>query len=230
MPTKSSVPHDAPRIRIALLESEPIRLDGFEALFADLPRYEFVATDVRGLIQDATIRIALVDLHQSAQTLHVVSSIRAARPDVRQIVMGSSTDEEVVLSALAAGAKAYLDDASTFEQVEQALEVVGQGSIWAPRHILSRLIDRLLASSSGLNSSSSRLLTPREEQVLNLLLGGKSNQEIADRLGISCRTVKSHVARLLRKTGADNRIGLSLMAVARSLLTSSAACKDEGKV
>lgn len=212
--------------RIGLLESEPIRIDGFRALFEAVPHFEVVGTDLKGLIEDPKVSLAVVDLHNSPHTLDVVNAIRAARPEVRQAVMGPSEDEEVVLRAIAAGAKAYLDASATFEQVEQALTVVEQGSIWAPRRILSRLIDRLLPGAEGLRSSNGQLLTPREEQVLQLLLAAKSNQEIADRLGIQRRTVKAHIARLLRKTGADNRISLSLMAVAHSLLSRDAPAES----
>ncbi len=61
-------------------------------------------------------------------------------------------------------------------------------------------------------------MTDRERQVLELILQARSNREIAHQLGIEERTVKAHVGRLMRKTGADNRIDLSMRALNRSLL------------
>ncbi len=62
-------------------------------------------------------------------------------------------------------------------------------------------------------------LTPREEQVLKLILMAHSTREIARQLGIEQRTVKAYIARLMRKTGSDNRVKLSVSAVSQSLLS-----------
>ena len=96
--------------------------------------------------------------------------------------------------------------------------MVTGGSIWAPRRLLSKLIDRLLkVPHSGLTSAGPHL-TGRERQVLELVLMARSNREIARQLGIEERTVKAHVGRLMRKTGADNRTELSMRVLNRSLL------------
>ena len=87
-----------------------------------------------------------------------------------------------------------------------AIEVVTGGSIWAPRRLLSKLIDRLLKVPDPAISHANPHLTDREKQVLDHILEARSNREIAQQLGIEERTVKAHVGRLMRKTGADNRI------------------------
>jgi DNA-binding NarL/FixJ family response regulator len=91
---------------------------------------------------------------------------------------------------------------------------VVSGSIWAPRKLLSRLIDRLLGVPvSGSGGLGALQLTARERQVLDLILLARSNREIARQLGIEERTVKAHVGRLMRKAGAENRIELSIKAL-----------------
>jgi len=102
--------------------------------------------------------------------------------------------------------------------VRQAIEVVTGGSIWAPRRLLSKLIDRLLKVPDSSLTSGAPHLTMREKQVLDLILMARSNREIARQLGIEERTVKAHVGRLMRKTGADNRIELTMCALNRPLL------------
>jgi len=87
------------------------------------------------------------------------------------------------------------------------------GDIWVPRRVLSRLIDRLLTISESSFADTSPHLTDREQEVLDLILMARSNREIAAKLGIEERTVKAHVGRLMRKTGADNRIELSVRAL-----------------
>jgi DNA-binding NarL/FixJ family response regulator len=97
---------------------------------------------------------------------------------------------------------------------------VTAGSIWAPRRLLSKLIDRLLKVPDSAPQAQGPQLTSREQQVLGLILMARSNREIAEQLGIEERTVKAYVGRLMRKTGADNRIKLSMSALNRSLIPS----------
>ena len=98
------------------------------------------------------------------------------------------------------------------------------GSIWAPRYLLCRLIDRLLEIPQVSPAIQDPQLTVREQQVLELLLKAHSTREIASQLGIEQRTVKAYVGRLMRKTGSDNRIKLSISALKLSLLP-----REEGR-
>lgn len=80
------------------------------------------------------------------------------------------------------------------------------------------MIDRLLKGPNVAQIASGLQLTQREQQVLELILGAHSTREIASQLGIEQRTVRSYIGRLMRKTGADNRIKLSMSALRRSLV------------
>jgi DNA-binding CsgD family transcriptional regulator len=90
-----------------------------------------------------------------------------------------------------------------------AIGVVVSGNICAPRRVLCRLIDRLLKVSDSSLANASPQLTPRENQVIDLILLARSNREIARNLGIGIQTVTAHVGRLMRKTGTVNRINLA---------------------
>jgi DNA-binding CsgD family transcriptional regulator len=72
-------------------------------------------------------------------------------------------------------------------------------------------------------------LTPREEQVLKLIMMARSTREIARQLGIEQRTVKSYIARLMRKTGADNRVKLSVSVISYTLLAEASSKRREIK-
>jgi DNA-binding NarL/FixJ family response regulator len=211
-------------IRIGVVSGEPIRLAGLKSIF-DLPaeqgqpRLLAVEGAMPELLADPSLEYLVVDLHASSGALAVLEPIRRLRPNLRLIVIGPEGDEELVLSSIVAGARAYLDLMAGPEVVRQAVNVVTSGSIWAPRRLLSRLIDRLLNVSDSSLTNGEPQLTAREQQVLKLILLARSNREIAAELGIEERTVKAYVGRLLRKTGADNRIKLSMSALNRSLLT-----------
>jgi DNA-binding NarL/FixJ family response regulator len=82
------------------------------------------------------------------------------------------------------------------------------------------VLARLLEASAGerRNATPEPKFTEREAQVLQLLVAGRPNREIAEALGIDAATVKAHVGRLMRKMGVDNRIALSVQAVNRNLV------------
>jgi len=210
-------------IRIGLLAAEPIRVAGLASIF-DQPaeqgkaRLVSVVGSLPELLALANLKYLVVDLHSSGCGLEALETIRQTRPDMRSIVIGPKDDDELVLRAITAGARAYLDLTADPPVVRSAIEVVTSGSIWAPRRLLSSLIDRLMGVPKVTHSVTGPELTLREQQVLELLLMAQSTREIAARLGIEQRTVKAYIGRLMRKTGADNRVKLSMSVLNRSFL------------
>ncbi|HUA99345.1 MAG TPA: response regulator transcription factor [Terracidiphilus sp.] len=208
-------------IRIGIISDEPIRLAGLTSVFDQpgkegRPPLQPVSGHLQELLSNRTVEYLLVDLHSSLG-IEALETIRRLRPDLRMIVIGPAGNEELVLESIMAGARAYLDLKASPETVFQAIEVVTEGSIWAPRKLLSRLIDRLLKPMDTSMSEMASGLTVRERQVLELIMMARSNREIAEQLGIEERTVKAYVGRLMRKAGADNRIKLSMSALSLSL-------------
>lgn len=220
-------------IRIGILTAEPIRVAGLVSIF-DLPategqaRLEPVVSTLAELTAQDTLKYVVIDLHATDGALDQLEAVRRARPEMRSIVIGPEGDDELILNAITAGARAYLGLRAGPEMVRQAIEVVTSGSIWAPRRLLSRLIDRLLQVPKVTRKMPAPELTQREQQVLELLLMAHSTREIASRLGIEQRTVKAYIGRLMRKTGADNRVQLSMSALSRSLLQKKGPRKLSG--
>ena len=215
---------NAPIIRIGLPAGEPVRLEGLTSIFdiKSLPGQAKLAPIIgtlAELLANPVLEFLVIDLNSSTGGLELLEAVRRDRPGIRQIVIGPAQDDELVLDAIVAGARAYLDSSASPETVRQAIEAVVGGSIWAPRRLLSKLIDRLLAVPESSMTTAPLRLTAREMQVLELILLAKSNREIARQLGIEERTVKAHVGRLMRKTGAENRIELSVRALNRALIT-----------
>ncbi len=199
-------------IPLGVVSSDPIRTEGLLALFENHPRVSAVSAELRTLLETETIRYILLDVSFTDAWLDTLFFVRRLRPDMRQIVLGPSGDEDLMQRAVIAGGRAYLDHRCETEQVLMALDAVLQGSIWAPRRILSSLIDRLLVGPITSQKDHFDRLSPREKQVLNCILEARSNREIAEDLGIEERTVKAYVSSLMRKTGAQNRVALSMLA------------------
>jgi DNA-binding NarL/FixJ family response regulator len=120
-----------------------------------------------------------------------------APPPVPTLALFSGNEDEVI-RLLQRGYRGYLGPTEPVERLKLALEALRRGEIWASRELLTRTLGSLAAPQ----------LTDREQEVLELLASGLSNRSIAERLGISERTVKAHVSNLFDKHGVRNRTEL----------------------
>jgi DNA-binding NarL/FixJ family response regulator len=221
----SSLSKDKP-IRIGLLTDEPLRLEGLAGIFEERPAAGFAPlTPVFGnldqLLSDRKLTFLVVDLNVFPNGVGAIEDICRRRPEMRLIVIGPEASEKLIMDLVLAGARAYLDLKASPRTVRQAIDEVTSGSIWAPRRLLAKLIDQLLAVSDASLTNGPPHLTERELQVLELILTARSNREIAQQLGIEESTVEAHVGRLMRKTGADNRVNLLMRASDATLLQST---------
>lgn len=210
-----------PHIRIAVVESDPLRFVGFRALFDAEDDLELMSATVADLSNRQDVDLVLLGSRNGQNLFDVMASLKAARPDLRIIVTGTGADDETILKAVAAGAKGYVDEAASPAEFVQAIRMVNQGSVWAPRRVLSIFIERVTSSPGRIFPAGRVTFTDREKEVLELLVAGRSNKEIGAALGIEERTVKAHVAKLMRKVGVQNRIALSVHAITHSLVTSA---------
>ena len=209
-----------PKIRVAVVESDPLRFIGFRALFDDEPDFELASASIQEIATRSDVDLILLGSRGGQNLFDMMASLKASRPDLRILVTGTGADDETILKALAAGAKGYVDEAASPQEFTTAIRIVNQGSVWAPRRVLSTFIERVTASPGRIFPAGRVTFTDREKEVLELLVAGRSNKEIGSSLGIEERTVKAHVAKLMRKVGVQNRIALSVHAITHSLVTS----------
>src|SRR5471030_2661281 len=214
-----AAPAKKPLIRIAVVESDPLRFVGFRALFDTESDFELISSTLPDISALQSIDLVLLGNRNGQNLFDLMASLKASRPDLRIIVTGSGMDEETILKAIASGAKGYVDEDASPKEFVQAIRIVHQGSVWAPRHVLSMFIERVSSSPGRIFPAGRVTFTDREKEVLEMLVAGRSNKEIGSALGIEERTVKAHVAKLMRKVGVQNRIALSVHAITHSLVT-----------
>src|SRR5436190_2704834 len=163
-----AVPSRTNRIRIAVVESDPLRLIGLRTVFDSESDLEVTAATLEELNR-MDVDLVLLGSRSKHNLFDRMAGLKAARPGLRIIVTGSGADDETVLKALAAGAKGYVDEASTPAEFVQAIRAVNQGSVWAARRVMSLFIDRV--SASGRIFPAGRVtFTAREKEVLELLV------------------------------------------------------------
>lgn len=218
-----AAPAKKPMIHIAVVDSDPLRFIGLRSLFDSEPDLELTASTLEELPRLQNVDMVMLGNRTSGSgsIFDVMASLKAIRPDLRIIVSGTGADDETILKALAAGAKGYVDEAANAAEFVQAIRVVHQGSVWAPRRVMSIFIDRVTSSPGKIFPAGRVNFTDREKEVLELLVAGRSNREIGQALQIEERTVKAHVAKLMRKVGVQNRIALSVHAITHSLVGNS---------
>lgn len=195
--------------RIVLLNFEPIRIAGFRDIL-ERGSYTVVAGQPPSLVKDGEFDLAIVALRDRELTRELVMTLKVWRPQMRIVVMSPHANDETIVSMISSGARGWLEDAATPEQLLQAVDVVLHGSVWAPRRVLNLLLNRVLEGKRPAPRPRMRF-TEREQDVLRQLVLARSNREIAQALSIREQTVKSYIARMMRKVGVDNRIALSIL-------------------
>ncbi|HKB90494.1 MAG TPA: hypothetical protein VKC60_08255, partial [Opitutaceae bacterium] len=163
-----------PTVRIAVVESDPLRFIGLKSLFDSERDLELIAASLAELGPRHDIDLVLLGNRVGHNLFDVMAGLKAARPDLRIIVTGSGADDETILKALAAGAKGYVDEAGTPAEFVQAIRIVNQGSVWAPRRVLSIFIERVTSSPGRIFPAGRVTFTDREKEVLELLVVGRS--------------------------------------------------------
>jgi len=200
---------DHPKLveRIGVVATDPLRVLGLKAIFDDSAR-EMVQLSVPGALDDANLSLVLIDAECTDHLFELMATFRQVRPQLKLIVLGNQASPEYIERVIGTGAKGYLSLNASEAELRTAIEMVRDGSVWAPRKVLSRLLD--CQRGGGLSPGARPHFTPRERQVLDLLRDGQSNREIAASLGIDESTVKAHLGRLMRKVGVSNRIALTV--------------------
>src|SRR5580765_8867952 len=118
-----TAPARKPAIRVAVVESDPLRFVGFRALFDSEPDFELVSAALADISMMQDIDLVLLGNRSGQNLFDVMAGLKAARPDLRIIVTGSGADDETILKALAAGAKGYVDEAASPAEFIQAMRI-----------------------------------------------------------------------------------------------------------
>jgi DNA-binding NarL/FixJ family response regulator len=210
-------------LKLGLVATDPLRILGLQTIFSEEgvkgSPVEIIPLSVPGALDASGVSLILVDAACTDHIFELLATFRRTRPHLRLIVLGLEEDHEYIQRIIGAGAKGYLAHTARPSEVRLAIEIVQDGSAWAPRKVLANLLD-LSSAEERRAAVDEPKFTERESEVLRLLVEGHPNRVIAGELGIDLATVKKHVGALMRKVGVKNRIALSVQVVNRRLLPS----------
>ena len=166
----------------------------------------------RAALAEKEVDLAVVDLGlPDGDGVELVPDVRAANPDAAVLILTAVTDRRHLARAIEAGAAGVLNKAAALDEI---LGTVRRAAAGEALHSARELMDLLeLLRDAGRAREEERRakaaldrLTPREREILQLLAEGLSDKEIAERLYLSGKTVRSHVASILTKLGVDSRL------------------------
>src|SRR5579863_10545074 len=130
-----------PAERVGVVATDPLRVLGLKAIFSEALQLEIVHLSVPGALDDANLGLVLIDAGCTPHLLELISTFRHARPLLKLIVLGNESSQEYIQRVIGAGAKGYLALTASEAEIRMAIDTVRDGSVWAPRKVLARLLD-----------------------------------------------------------------------------------------
>ncbi|HTT92543.1 MAG TPA: response regulator transcription factor [Acidimicrobiales bacterium] len=205
-------------MKVLVADDQRVVREGLATIVGALPGVEVVGLAADGAEATAMAGehrpdVVLMDLRMpGTDGIQATAAIRSQFPGTQVVVLTTYADDASIVDALSAGAAGYLTKDATRDDIRRALEAAVEGQGILDPAVQARLLE---AARAGVRSEQGRPATPsvplpdglteREAEVLALIAQGRSNGEIAQQLYVAEATVKTHVNRILAKTGARDR-------------------------
>ncbi len=169
--------------------------------------------ELLNLVEKSPPNVLLLDSDLGhGDAIDLICTLRDEYPQIRVLLFTGAYSEEVVLRSLNAGAWGCLSKDEQFEVLLKAIQALSQGEIWAPRRLLSQaFVEGLVGKLCQEGSTQS--LTTREQEICHHVARGETNREIASKLSITEKTVKSHLHRIFHKLNVHHRVDLAMLQV-----------------
>jgi DNA-binding NarL/FixJ family response regulator len=201
-------------IRVLIADDHPVVCLGLLGIINGQPDMTVVGqaksgTEAVALTRKHSPDVVLMDLRMPGMSgVEATEVIRAERPESAVIVLTTYQGDEDIRKALAAGARSYLLKGMSHLKLLEAIRSVRTGHTYFPRAIRNSVPGKLNRAA----------LSPREMDILRLIVRGRSNQEIADALNITRGTVKWHVNIILRRLDVNDRTQAVVVAAQRGIV------------
>jgi DNA-binding NarL/FixJ family response regulator len=211
-------------IRILLADNHTLVRAGLRSLLQSLEGVEVVAEasdgrEVLSLVEAHHPDVVLMDVAMPEMNgLEATARVVKEFPTVRVIILSMHANEEYVLQALRVGAMGYVLKDSGVSELELALRAISKGETYlspaVSKHVVADYVRRAGGETSPLDQ-----LTPRQREILQLLVKGQTTKKIAEALFISVKTVETHRAQLMERLGIHDVAGLVRYAIRVGLVT-----------
>lgn len=207
------------RITVLIADDHAIFREGLGLLLAQEEDMQVVGEAADGLQAIALTEtlqpdILLLDVKMPALGgIEALPKIYKHSPGTKVLILSGFSEDEFMVKALQLGAKGYLPKSLTPKELVRAIRATYAGEIWAERKILTEVVESLRQKMQEVNpplSETQGVLTAREREIVEWVIQGMTNKEIAVRLGISDKTVKTHLSNIFSKLKVGRRLELAL--------------------
>lgn len=211
------------KLRLLLVDDHKVVRLGLRTLLESEPDLEVIAeaTSAAEAVQMAgQLRpdIVLMDIRLPGQNgIAACRQIRQKWPEIQVLMLTSFADEELVMEAIEAGAAGYVLKQLDTDELLRAVRMVGQGDAVLDPAVTRQVLAGVRQARQDSQAAAFKDLSERELEVLALVAEGKTNNEIADVLVLSEKTVRNHVSVILSKLGMTNRIEAATFAVRHNI-------------
>ncbi|MEU7606022.1 response regulator transcription factor [Streptomyces sp. NPDC040724] len=213
-------------IRVVLADDQPLVRSGLSVLMAGTDDIHVVGEAATGaealrLVGDVRPDVVVMDIRMPGMDgIEATRKITADSTATRVLILTTFEDDDYVYAALRSGASGFLVKNMDLDDILTAIRVVAAGDALIAPSVTRRLIEEFAARPEPApRPRPIEGITEREREVLTLIGRGMSNGEIAVQLCITVATAKAHVARLLSKLGARDRVHLVILAYETGLVT-----------
>jgi DNA-binding NarL/FixJ family response regulator len=207
VPTNGAQQNGNRPLRIVIVDDHQLVSDGLGMLLGSQPDFEVAGfanavADVAALALATDPDVVVMDFHLRDGTgLDAAVAIRKVQPNARFVFLSRDDSDSAWLAAIEAGAGAFIHKSRAATDVIEAVRQVGSGASLIPPSMISSLLSRNRETEVRRES-----LSGREREVLQLMSEGWSSREIAEKLGISYATVRTHIRSVDTKLGAHSKI------------------------
>ncbi|HOU40459.1 MAG TPA: response regulator transcription factor [Promineifilum sp.] len=215
----------ANEIRLLLADDHAVVRSGLRMLLQAQPDMVIIGEAETG--QEAVQRavelapdVVLMDIEMPGMNgIEATRRIKAEAPATAVLALTMYEDDQYFFEMLRAGASGYVPKRAAPDELVSAIRAAGRGEVFLYPSLAGRLVkDYLQRGPAGEGDAQNDDLTPREQEVLTLIAEGYSNNEIADRLVISAKTVDRHRENIMRKLNLHNRVDLVKYALRKGLI------------
>ena len=210
-------------ITILLADDHDVVRKGMKMLLEDEIDVKVIGEASDGLEAIEKVKLLMPNVVILDLTMPRMTGIEAAKiiseqyPEVKILIFSMHNNREYIVSSVENGANGYLLKDTGKEELMRAIKVVSEGRKYFPPEISEVIIDELLAKTAMNQDNSNKpifqKITPKEKQILGMIVQGFNSREIADKLFLSIRTVDNHRANMMKKTKAKNTADLVMMAI-----------------
>ena len=212
------------KLKIYLVDDRKLFREGLKLLLStqDFVHHIYEASNGREFIESLSLvdcDVVLMDIEMPE--MNGIEATREAlrlHPDLKIIVLSMYGDEQYYYKMIDAGAKGFMLKNTGIENVITAIKKVAAGENFFSEELLFSILNNMRDSNKTETESPDSEISEREMEILYHVCKGKSNQEIADELFISKRTVDKHRANLLSKTGCRNTAALVMYAIKNKII------------